>query len=128
MQQLPAHWDLRDATRGQLQTRTPNSVIFRWVKGHSKQKDVDLGHVRPEDKQGNDAADALATAGAKIHAPSAGEVREARLRTHLLRTVQSMMVEILLARQGAAEERTTEAGPASESDDEAFAVSNDEDD
>ena len=51
----------------ELSTRVhPVTVI--WVMGHEKMIDVRRGRTSLADKSGNDGADALAVAGAELHA------------------------------------------------------------
>ena len=69
------------------------------VKGHAKQRDVDSGRVRPEDKLGNDGADALAVRGAKSRMVPAHLVQRAEERRDLAQRVHRMMLEITKARR-----------------------------
>ena len=73
-------------------------VRFTKVKGHAKQIDVDRGHVSVIDKYGNDAADALACAGADMHAVPSAIVEDFGWRYSQAATTQRMMVAILEAR------------------------------
>ena len=86
----------------------PDSIIFKWGKGHNKQHDVDQGHVRPEDKQGNDAADALAVAGAAASG-RAGQARFVQRRMALTMQTHRMMLDILAARQALRRQTTQNA-------------------
>ena len=67
------------------------------VKGHTTEEDVHKGVVKAEDKEGNDAADALAVAGAFENDL---KTVSKRLRVQLDATlaVQRMMVSILQLR------------------------------
>ncbi|CAE8600311.1 unnamed protein product [Polarella glacialis] len=81
-----------------LSDRGNAMVSFKKVKGHASWRDVRSEKVSEEDKRGNDAADALAVAGARMHAISQ-ERRQAVLRQSLLaQDVQQMMLEVLTAR------------------------------
>jgi ribonuclease HI len=68
------------------------------VKGHATLRDVRSGRVKPEDKQGNDAADRLATAATAQSAPSETLVQLHRARSEVAADVQTMMVNILTLR------------------------------
>jgi len=81
--------------------RTVGDVIFTKVLGHAKAENVRRGIVKQEDKDGNDAADALATLAADAHAApqllvglAAGRVAQA-VATH------RMMLDILSTRRAA---------------------------
>ena len=69
-----------------------------WVKGHAKQIDIDRGRTTREDKEGNDGADELAVAGAKLHAVDSEVVDSASLRKQSAKKVQGMMVHLLKTR------------------------------
>ena len=58
--------------------------------------DVAGGRVVFLDEFGNDAADALARKGAATHAPSNGTVRAVKHRFAVTKSVQRMMVAILM--------------------------------
>ena len=47
-----------------IEERPPGAVAITKVKGHATERDVSLGLVTRADKAGNDAADAMAVAGA----------------------------------------------------------------
>jgi len=76
-------------------------VIFTKVLGHAKQEQVRRGLVKQEDKDGNDAADALATLAADAHAAPQILVRSATLRMEQAVATHRMMLEILAARRAA---------------------------
>ena len=69
-----------------------------WVKGHSTRIDVLRGRTADEDKRGNDGADELARAGARLHQVSAELVAVAKERRYVAVSVQRMMISILKAR------------------------------
>lgn len=81
-----------------LEARDRNSVVFVKVEGHSKWSDVAAGKVSYADKQGNDAADALARKGAAAHVLVEGFVAKVRTRRRLAMAVQNMMCGIVEAR------------------------------
>ena len=89
--------DLWKQLHSLLQKRAASFRITK-VKGHATASDVAAGRVAFLDKFGNDAADALARKGAAIHAPSKDIVRAVRHRFAVTKSVQHMMVDILLAR------------------------------
>ena len=60
--------------------------------------------VEPQDKVGNDAADALACVGANEQTVDQSAVRNARLRALVAADVQMMMIDILEARNAAMQE------------------------
>ena len=80
-----------------LENRSSDFKISK-VKGHATAIDVAEGRVAPMDKHGNDAADALARAGAATHALPSDEIHAVKHRYAVTRSVQQMMVEILEAR------------------------------
>ena len=61
------------------------AVAFCKVKGHATSKDVLSGRVCAADKHGNNAADFLATEGAKSHCLSANMVRDVTHRRFVTR-------------------------------------------
>ena len=71
------------------------------VKGHARYCDVTAGRVLPIDKWGNDGADALAVAGAEVHAVSNEIVELCKRRALMARAAQSMMLKVLKARADA---------------------------
>ena len=88
--------DLWKQLHSLLQKRAASFRITK-VKRHATAFDVAAGRVAFLDKFGNDAADALARKGAAIHAPSDDIVRAVRHRFAITKSVQQMMVGILLA-------------------------------
>jgi len=74
------------------------AVAFCKVKGHATREDVSSGRVLAADKRGNDAADFLATEGAKSNCLPDDVVRDVKHRRYVARAVQTMMVEVLTAR------------------------------
>jgi len=91
------HADLWNLLGNELASRS-SVVQVSWVKGHAKQVDITRGRSTKEDKEGNDGADALAVAGAKLHAIPSEVLEAARQRIHWATSVQQMMVTVLKAR------------------------------
>eukprot|EP00973_Karenia_brevis_P073572 10222990-Karenia_brevis.AAC.1 len=75
-----------------------SAVVVSKVKGHAKALDVKAGTVTQEDKDGNDAADWLATRGADQHELDSDALFRSQRLAVLACSVQSMMVEIVCAR------------------------------
>ncbi len=69
------------------------------VKAHASWKDVADGSTTTEDKLGNDAADALAVAGAVAHAVDPALLHDFQWRLATAQAVQAMMLDILEARR-----------------------------
>ena len=83
----------------QLVLTRPNDCLqINWVKGHAKACHVERGITTLEDKEGNDAADALATNGATEHAAPDSLLLDAAWKQTAAKTAQRMMIEILTAR------------------------------
>ena len=93
--------DLRQQLDAQLDERQVGAVLFTKVKAHSTAEDVHAGRATLEDKLGNDAADALAVAGAKAHVERKGGVDDFNTRIALTLGMHKMMVAIVVARQAA---------------------------
>ena len=91
------HADLWNLLSCDLLSRT-SVVRVSWVKGHAKQLDIDRGRTTEEDKQGNDGADALAVAGAKLHEVPSEVLEAAKSRKLSAVVVQQMMLAVLKAR------------------------------
>ena len=91
------HADLWNALAHELCNRDSH-VYVSWAKGHATRLDVFRGRSTEEDKRGNDGADELARAGARLHHVSAEVVAAAKERRCLAMTVQRMMLCILKAR------------------------------
>ena len=83
-----------------LRRRAHGQVRFVKVKGHAKDAHVAEGFVTQEDKDGNDAADLLATAAADAHAAPEALVQHARRRKQVAAATHRMMLRILHARSG----------------------------
>ena len=81
-----------------LEERGANEVAITKVKGHASRQDVRTGRVLAMDKNGNDAADALAVTGAGLCHRRAAEREAQRQRFEVGIAVQRMMLEIVLAR------------------------------
>ena len=92
------HADLWSLLDKEFASRS-SAVKVTWVKGHVKQIDVTRGRCTKEDKEGNDGADALARAGAQLHAIPAEVLEAAQQRRHWATSVQQMMVTIVHTRQ-----------------------------
>ena len=92
-------WGTLDAL---LRGRDESSVRWVKVKGHATLADVRAGVVSGFDKQGNDAADALARRGAAGHAVDAGHSARLRHCKRLAQAVQRLMCDIVEARNAAA--------------------------
>ena len=78
--------------------RAGPGVKLTKVLGHAKPEDVTKGATSAEDKEGNDAADALAVAAAMAHAPPQHLVDEAHERQATTTAMQNMMLRILHVR------------------------------
>ena len=92
------HGDLWGLLADELSNRVhPVTVI--WVKGHAKMIDVQRGRTSLADKNGNDGADALAVAGAELHAVDPDIVLMSSLRRKYAKDAHSMFIEIVKARQ-----------------------------
>ena len=74
-----------------------HEVSVSWVLGHAKRVDVWRGRCTWEDKHGNDGADALAVAGAAVHAVPTHIVECAHGRKHVAKNVHAMMLDIVKA-------------------------------
>ena len=73
-------------------------VEVSWVKGHATRFDVERGRTSEEDKKGNDGADALAVAGARMHQVPPEVLKAACERKRCAVNVQQMMLAVLNAR------------------------------
>ena len=91
------HADLWNCLAHELCGRDSH-VCVSWVKGHATRVDVLRGRSTEEDKRGNDGADELARAGARLHHVSAEVVASAKERRRAAVNVQRMMLCILKAR------------------------------
>ena len=74
-------------------------VAVRWTKGHATEEDIETGRSTQEDKEGNDAADALATLAVDANRlpPETTGLYHAKRKVAM--TVQRMMVACALARK-----------------------------
>ena len=75
-----------------------SDVSVTWVKGHATRVDIERGRTTEADKRGNDGADSLAVAGARMHRVSEEVVESAKKRKDVAMSVQRMMVAVLKAR------------------------------
>ncbi len=103
------HKDLWNLLAHELRTRG-SVVSVSWVKGHAKRIDVLQGRATEDDMNGNNGADKLAVAGAKMHHLSLEVVSAAKERQEIAVQVQQMMVSILKARFLAEETAPNDAG------------------
>ena len=94
------HCDLWHELSSLMQVRI-SSLRFTKVKGHAEQHDVDNGHARQIDKDGNDGADAVAVRGARHHAAPEQLSLAAAKRKSCAMAVHKMMLRILHARRAA---------------------------
>ena len=78
-----------------MEQRPEGSATFVKVVGHAKDPDVRSGAVQQCDKDGNDAADELATWAAAQHEVPAVLVRRAASRRTRASATQKMMVRII---------------------------------
>ena len=95
------HADLWQQFDALVSARPAATVLMTKVKAHATAADVASGHVSRQDRSGNDAADALAVAGARAHAVPAGERHEMQQRVQVAMQVQRLMLEIVVCRQSA---------------------------
>ena len=89
--------DLWNLIASALHSRV-SEVRMSWVKGHAKRVDIARGRTTEYDKKGNDGADALAVAGARMHRVLADIVRRACERKAVPKRVQKYMVTVLKTR------------------------------
>eukprot|EP00660_Eupelagonema_oceanica_P019587 gene19587-biopygen10791 len=109
----PEHVDLWRRLDRELSDAARGAVRFRWVKAHASEADVAAGRVARADKVGNDAADALAVAGAALHGVPPERVAAARRRALVARAVQRLMLDVAWER-ARARERLELASPGAE--------------
>jgi len=95
------HVDLWAELATLMGERHLGQVVFTKVMGHAKVVHVQRGDVEQEDKDGNDAADALATLAADAHAAPPHLVRAAATRVAQAMATHRMMLEILVRRRAA---------------------------
>ena len=82
-----------------LSQRDANTVLLTKVKGHATYAHVQKGQTTLTDKLGNDAADALAVAGALAnHRAAVAQERQEKILLAI--QIQRMMLDILAVRQG----------------------------
>ena len=70
-------------------------ISFSQVLGNADEKHIAQGATSQEDKDGNDAADALAVAAARSHAPPPDLPRRAQERLTTTKAIHKMMLSIL---------------------------------
>ena len=74
-------------------------VAVRWTKGHATDEDIEAGRSTQEDKEGNDAADALATVAVDNSRLPSEITKLYYAKRKVAMTVQKMMVACALARK-----------------------------
>ena len=89
------HKDLWSELAALMAQRPEGSATFVKVVGHAKDSDVQSGAVQQCDKDGNDAADKLATWAAAQHEAPADLVWRAASRRAMTSATQKMMVKII---------------------------------
>jgi ribonuclease HI len=94
------HADLWNLLASHMCSRA-TCVQVSWVKGHAKPVDVLRGRTTEEDRLGNNGADSLAVAGARMHQVPAEVVDIAQERKQHARQLHRMMLQILKARLAA---------------------------
>ena len=90
--------DLWKELHSLVESRANSPVTMSKIKGHASLRDVRRRLVRMQDKEGNDAADALATAGAASHALPMATVHRTLLRRAVAEDTQRLMLDVLGAR------------------------------
>ena len=93
-----SRWDLWGELGGLLDLRNGRGVKLTKVLGHAKPEAITKGATSIEDKEGNDAADALAVAAAMAHAPPQHLVDETHERQANTTATQKMMLRTLHVR------------------------------
>ena len=116
------HADLWNCLAHELSMRA-SKVTVSWVKGHATSVDVLRGRSTEEDKRGNDGADELARAGARMHHVSSEVVAAAKERRRVAANVQRMMLCVLKARFLAETMSTDDADEADRGSDHEEVVS-----
>lgn len=91
------HIDLWKQVKYLLELRT-SPVQATWVKGHVSQAQVDQGLFTQQDKDGNDAADHAAVAGAAQHAVPVAVIKSYYDYSQHMKQVALMYVRIACAR------------------------------
>ena len=107
-QQIPVNSRaIANASNGDIWSRIYNAITLlrhfnvnaKWVKGHTKLKDVENNIISMQDHLGNCKADGLATTGASAHAILPSIKNGFLYRKFLTMVVQKFMVRSLSARQ-----------------------------
>ncbi len=99
-----------------LHRRTQATFRIAWVKAHTSWRQVVAGDVTPFNHDGNNHADALATAGIACHRVPRHRVAAVTARVHLALAIQRMMLSIAHARADA--RRRLGDGPGGDDDDD----------
>ena len=99
-----------------LRAKPPGHVLFTKVQGHATNDQVRRGVVIQLDKDGNDAADSLATLAAASHAAPADLRHRAACREAMTRATQTMMLKIMERRRAAEQQLGVNAPDVQESD------------
>ena len=94
-----SHEDLWRQVAQDLAARRPETFSIKWVKGHAKQIDIDRGRTTARDKWGNDAADRLATAGAKLHEAPAELIKAASDNRDQAEAVHNLFLQLMELRE-----------------------------
>ena len=94
-----SHADLWRQVADNLAARQLETFSIKWVKGHAKQADINRGRTTAKDKWGNDAADKLATAGAKLHEAPAELVKAARDNREQAEAVHNLFLQLMEFRE-----------------------------
>eukprot|EP00662_Eupelagonemidae_sp_cell21_P057691 gene57691-biopygen85628 len=81
-----------------IQDRGEGRDLIVWVKGHTRQEQVESREVTPFNHHGNNAADLLATTGAALHAVADADIRAAAARVELAIRLQRLMLQVCQAR------------------------------
>jgi len=91
--------DLWQTLASELDQRPPDHVQFQWVKGHAKAIDVARGRTTAVDKCGNDAADLLATAGARLHAAPQDLIDAAKQNHEQATAIHALFLRLMTERE-----------------------------
>ena len=102
-------------------TSRAGRVCFSWVKGHAKQRHIEEGVTTLQHKLGNDAADALATAGAALHAAPEVIAAGARQKRQAAVVTHALLLDLIAARSAA--EQAIGAAPADDGEAESNLLS-----
>ena len=93
-----ANVDLWKEMEQEIGARQSSDLVFTWVKAHTTLRDVEKGRTTAQNKCGNDAADALASAAAQQHEAPAGLMAAAQRRKRHAVAFHSLACAILKQR------------------------------